>query len=177
MVTQTSTVRPRYSNRDKNASILVKLALTHWNCSVPLQFSCNYDGLRTVLGIDKDSCRGCEMSTVWKSIDGSMYEFSSHLYESSWADVGGIYLFAARLRNGDWNPLFIGHSDSFEYAIPNHEKWPWAVLLGATHVLACALIVQSKRLAVETEMIARLKPPLNSLPQGKPRDGAILRRA
>jgi hypothetical protein len=177
MVTQTSTVRPRYSNRTKKASILVKCPLTHWNCSGPLQFPCNYDGLRTVLGIDKDSYRVCEMSTVWKSIDGSIYEFSPHLYESGWEDVGGIYLFAARLKNGDWNPLFIGHSDSLEHAIPNHEKWPWAVLLGATHVLACAVAVQSKRLLVETEMIARLKPPLNSSPQGKPRDGAILRRA
>jgi hypothetical protein len=117
------------------------------------------------------------MSTVWKSIDGSMYEFSPHMYASGWADVGGIYLFAARLKSGDWNPLFIGHSDSFECAIPNHEKWPWAVLLGATHVLACAVTAPAKRLSVETEMIARLKPPLNSLPQGKPRDGAILRRA
>jgi hypothetical protein len=118
------------------------------------------------------------MSTVWKSVDGSIYEFSPHLYESGWADVGGIFLFAARLKNGDWNPMFIGHTDSFEHGIPNHEKWPWATLLGATHVLACAVPSHAKRVSVETEMIARLKPPLNSIPEGKPRDGgALLRRA
>src|SRR5476649_1368674 len=108
--------------------------------------------------IDKGQLQGLWMSTVWKSVDGSMYEFSAHLYESGWADVGGIYLFAARLANGDWNPLFIGHADSFEDAIPNHEKWPWAALLGATHVLACAVPAAAKRVSIETEMIARLRP-------------------
>jgi hypothetical protein len=117
------------------------------------------------------------MATVWKSIDGSSYEFSPHPYESEWTDVGGIYIFAARMANGDWNPLFIGHADSFERTIRGHEKWPWAVILGATHVLACAVAVQIKRTSVETEMIARLKPPLNGIPQGKPRDGTMLRRA
>jgi hypothetical protein len=88
-----------------------------------------------------------------------------------------VYLFAARLPNGDWNPLFIGQADNLERDIPGHEKWPWAVLLGATHVLACAVAAPAKRLSVEAEMIARLKPPLNSTPQAKPRDGAMLRRA
>ena len=166
MVTQTSTVRPRYSNRGKKASILLNASDT-----------CNYCGRRAVLSFDKGSYRGCEMTTVWKSVDGSAHEFTPHLHDSDWTDVAGIYLFAARLKNGDWNPLFIGHADSFEHDIPAHEKWPWAALLGATHVLACAVAAKAKRLSVETEMIARLKPPLNSTPQGKPRDGAMLRSA
>src|SRR5258708_36923213 len=102
------------------------------------------------------------MDNVWKSVDGSAYEFAPHLYASDWVDVGGVYLFAARLANGDWNPLFIGQADSFESSIPGHEKWPWAALLVATHVLACAVAAPAKRAAVEHEMIARLKPPLNT---------------
>jgi|SRR5882724_4775762 len=117
------------------------------------------------------------MATVWKSVDGSKYEFTPRTYESAWTDVAGVYLFAAGLTNGDWNPLFIGQADSFEHSIPNHEKWPWAMLLGATHVLACAIVAQAKRVSVETEMIARLKPPLNGIAQGKPGDGTMLRRA
>ena len=117
------------------------------------------------------------MTTVWKSIDGSAYEFTPHIYECDWTDVAGVYLFAARLPNGDWNPLFIGQADNFKRRIPGHEKWQWAALLGATHILACAVPAQAKRLSVEIEMIARLKPPLNSTPEGKPRDGTMLRRA
>ena len=91
------------------------------------------------------------MVTVWKSVDGSTCEFSPHPYASHWTDVGGIYMFAARMTNGDWNPLLIGRAGSFERGIPGHEKWPWAVILGATHVLACAVAVESKRTSVETE--------------------------
>jgi hypothetical protein len=117
------------------------------------------------------------MATVWKSIDGSSYEFNPHPYNSEWTDVGGMFIFAARMTNGDWNPLFIGYADSFEHCIPGHEKWPWAVILGATHVLACAVAAENKRASVEMEMIARLKPPLNGTPRGKPRDRSMLRRA
>lgn len=117
------------------------------------------------------------MATVWKSVDGSAYEFAPHPYASNWTDAGGVYLFAARLANGDWNPLFIGQAESLERSIPGHEKWPWAALLGATHVLACAVAAPAKRAAIENEMIARLKPPLNSAPQGKIHDSSLLRRA
>ena len=117
------------------------------------------------------------MATVWKSIDGSTYEFSPHPYESDWTDAGGMYIFAAQLGNGDWNPLFIGHSDSFENSIRGHEKWPWAQILGATQVLACAVAGRSKRALLEVEMIARLKPPLNGMPQANARASTILRRA
>ncbi|MDR3386415.1 MAG: hypothetical protein P4L92_05130 [Rudaea sp.] len=120
---------------------------------------------------------GGEMATVWKSVDGSIYEFSPYPYDSDWTDVGGVYIFAARMATGDWNPLFISHADSFELCIPGHEKWPWAVILGATHVLACAVAAEPKQTSVETEMIARLKPPLNSIPQAKSRRGKMLHRA
>jgi hypothetical protein len=117
------------------------------------------------------------MATIWKGIDGSMHEFSPHPYESDWTDAAGVFIFAAQISRGNWNPLFIGHTDSFEHSIPGHEKWPWAVILGATHVLACAVATQAMRCSVETEMIARLKPPLNSIPQAKSQVGGIRRRA
>lgn len=117
------------------------------------------------------------MATVWKSVDHSTYEFTPYPFENDWTDIAGVYLFAARLPNGDWNPLFIGEADSYERDLPGHEKWPWAALLGATHVLICTVAGKAKRETVEAEMIARLKPPLNSAPQAKTRDGALLRRA
>jgi hypothetical protein len=105
------------------------------------------------------------MGILWKGVDGTLYDFGEHAYESDWADVGGIYIFAARLPNGDWNPLYVGNADSLMQRIHASEKWPWAVRLGANGVLACSVPDPAKRAKVAKEMIARLKPPLNDDPQ------------
>jgi len=117
------------------------------------------------------------MGIVWKGVDGSLYDFDEHPLENDWADIGGVFIFAARLPNGDWNPLFVGHADSLMQRIPGHEKWPWAVRLGATGVLACAVSAQVKRRKTVAEMIARLKPPLNEHPQIESVDATLMRRA
>lgn len=110
------------------------------------------------------------MGIIWKGVDGALYEFSEHPHASDWAEVGGIFLFAARFANGNWNPLYVGHSDNLASRVPVDEKWPWAVRLGATHVLACAVAEETKRAKIALEMIARLKPPLNDYPQVRPND-------
>jgi len=113
---------------------------------------------------------------IWKGVDGTLYDFSEHPYDSDWADLGGIFIFAARLSDGNWNPLYIASTDSLAQRIRSDEKWPWAVRLGATGVLACAVPDGMKRIKLVAEMIARLKPPLNDYPQ-ESGDVAPLRRA
>jgi hypothetical protein len=111
------------------------------------------------------NAQGSQVDIVWKGVDGSRYEFAEYAYDSDWTDSGGIYIFAARLPNGDWNPLFVGNAHSLEQRLQAHDKWPWAVRLGATGVLACAEPDDGKRRRAVAEMIARLKPPLNEHPE------------
>ena len=111
------------------------------------------------------------MGIIWKGADGALYEFSEHPRDSEWADVPGVFIFAARLPDGNWNPLYIAAAENLARRVRADEKWPWAVRLGATTVLACAVTEQAQRTRVVAEMIARLKPPLNDFPQNQFREG------
>ncbi|HZP66532.1 MAG TPA: hypothetical protein VFB32_09485 [Rudaea sp.] len=116
------------------------------------------------------------MGIIWKGVDGTLYDFTEHRYDSDWADIGGIFIFAARLPSGDWNPLYVGNAESLAKRIRGNEKWPWAERLGANGVLACAVEDEVRRGKIVAEMIARLKPPFNDYPQ--PRlDETPMRRA
>jgi hypothetical protein len=117
------------------------------------------------------------MGISWKGADGTVHEFGEHPYESDWADVGGVYIFAARLANGDWNPLYVGNADSLVLRIRASEKWPWAVRLGANGVLACSVPDATRRIKMVAELIARLKPPLNDYPENRIREIGSKRRA
>ena len=117
------------------------------------------------------------MGIIWKGADGVLYEFSEHPHSSDWSDVGGVFIFAARLTDGNWNPLYIASTENLSRRIPVDEKWPWAVHLGATGVLACAVPEGIKRVKLVAEMIARLKPPLNDYPQEQLSAVTLLRRA
>ena len=105
------------------------------------------------------------MGIIWKGVDGALYDFSEHPYASDWAELGGIFIYAARLKDGNWNPLYIASTENLAQRIRCDEKWPWAERLGATGVLACAIADGMKRIKLVAEMIARLKPPLNDYPQ------------
>ena len=117
------------------------------------------------------------MGIIWKGADGALYDFSEHPYDSDWADIGGIFIYAARLRDGNWNPLYVAATDNLARRVRGDEKWPWAVRLGATTVLACAIPEPEKRPRLVAEMIARLKPPLNDYPQNQFREAERKRRA
>ena len=117
------------------------------------------------------------MGIRWKGADGTLYEFSEHAYASDWSDVGGVFIFAARFARGDWNPLYICAAENLRERIRSDEKWPWAVRLGATDVLACGVAEADRRTRVVAEMIARLKPPLNDYPRGGARAAPMLRQA
>ena len=74
------------------------------------------------------------------------HEFSVHDYNTTtdWPDVSGVYVFARRVWIGlglaqgnpmGWKSLYVGETESFKNRpLANHEKWPAAVKLGATHI-------------------------------------------
>ena len=79
-----------------------------------------------------------------------------------WNEVAGLYIFAALDSAAEaWIPLWIGQALSFAERLPNHEKWPEAEMLGATHVHARVEPDESRRLALEKELIQYYQPHLN----------------
>ena len=101
-------------------------------------------------------------------------EFEVHDYNTTtdWPDVSGVYVFAKRVWIGlglgqgnpmDWKSLYVGETESFKNRpLANHEKWPAAVKLGATHIHTLVEQGSIKRTLVEALLIQELKPPLNT---------------
>jgi hypothetical protein len=76
--------------------------------------------------------------------------------------VSGNYVFAKLLADNTYLPLYFGQADNLQARIPSHERWPEAVRLGATHVLAHSTLTgEPARLAEERDLIQYWNPPLN----------------
>ena len=97
------------------------------------------------------------MTSIWLN----KYQF--WVYDSAiatWYDVAGIYIFAGLTPRG-WRPFYIGQAKSFQNRIPNHENWPEAARLGATHVHAMVVPLEANRDTIEAELIAACQPAIN----------------
>jgi excinuclease UvrABC nuclease subunit len=81
---------------------------------------------------------------------------------ANWNDVPGIYIFAGVNSAQKWYPLYVGQAKSLAERLPNHEKWPAALLLGATHVHAMVVQDESARCSIEQELIHTFQPRLNT---------------
>ena len=101
-------------------------------------------------------------------------EFKVHDYNTTtdWPDVSGVYVFAKRVWIGlglgqgnpmDWKSLYVGETESFKNRpLANHEKWPAAVKLGATHIHIRHEGTITRK-ALELKLRDELKPRLNDV--------------
>jgi excinuclease UvrABC nuclease subunit len=89
------------------------------------------------------------------------YEFHVYTPDTSWNDIGGIYIFTGISQN-KWIPYYIGQTDSFKNRpLSSHEQWDKAQRLGATHIHAMVVQQEATRLAIEKELIQAFQPKLN----------------
>lgn len=90
------------------------------------------------------------------------HEFEVHRYNDvTWADVGGIYVFALPESLYGWRPLYIGKASSFKNRLSNHERWDEAVKRGVVHVHAKVVSREVDRDTIERNLIQRYQPPMN----------------
>ncbi|GAA5168523.1 GIY-YIG nuclease family protein [Viridibacterium curvum] len=87
--------------------------------------------------------------------------FHAYLPDVQWADVAGIYIFAKQGPNG-WQPSYVGQTISFKDRLNNHERWPEAARMGATHILVLVVPLQADRDRIEEQLIQACSPPLNT---------------
>jgi excinuclease UvrABC nuclease subunit len=89
------------------------------------------------------------------------YGFTVYPPNTTWNDVGGLYIFAS-LSNNYWYAKYVGKAESFKSRLASsHEQWGPAQKLGATHVHAMVVPLESNRVKIEKELIEKLQPPLN----------------
>lgn len=96
----------------------------------------------------------------WRSSQGDHCRFNVGTIDGIWAHVSGIYMMCSR-EGTAWVPKYIGQAESFRDRLTRHERWPEAVRLGATHVLAMCLGPGEEMDRVERILIRELQPPLN----------------
>jgi excinuclease UvrABC nuclease subunit len=63
--------------------------------------------------------------------------------------------------NQYWRAFYIGKTESFKNRFSNHEYWPAAVRMGATHVHVLVVPLAANRQRVEEELIEAYQPALN----------------
>lgn len=104
-------------------------------------------------------------SITFAGASGKTYQyfFLISLDASGIVDGGGNYAFLKELPNGNFVPLYFGIAQSLRQRLPNHEVWPAAKRLGATHVAGHTTPAGEKaRLDEERDLIARWNPALNT---------------
>lgn len=103
------------------------------------------------------------MTTIkWPGQSGKTYEYWIYAPGTAFVSKGGNYGFAKRLANGNFVPLYFGQADNLGSRLSSHERWPDAIRLGATHMMAHTTPAGEKaRLDEERDLIQRWDPPLN----------------
>ncbi len=100
----------------------------------------------------------------WPGLSGRPYRyyFLPNISAGAVKAEPGNYVFAKRLPNGNWAPIYFGKAENLSARLSQHEQWEPAKRQGATHVFAhTSTGTEQSRLAEERDLIQRWNPPLN----------------
>ena len=89
------------------------------------------------------------------------YKFNVYEPGPGWHEVPAVYIFARRVQGSSWIALYIGETDNLRTRLTNHEKWPAAVQLKASHIHTRRVDDREQRLQLETYLRQEFDPPLN----------------
>lgn len=114
------------------------------------------------------------MSYFWKYGDNRELKFDAYRMDSTWADIGGLYIFSFEDRYGNHNFLYIGKATSFKERFSKHNRWDEACAKGATHVFAAIVYNEFERSSLEKMLIQEFHPPMNEHHNGLLSGGMLL---
>jgi GIY-YIG catalytic domain len=113
------------------------------------------------------------MNYFWKPSDNKYPTFDAYSMDSTWRDVGGLYIFSYVDMYRANNFLYIGKATSFKQRFSRHERWDEACAKGATHVLVAVVQNEFTRSSLEEMLIQEFSPPMNDQ-YNKPLVGGML---
>lgn len=99
------------------------------------------------------------MATKVQWLDHDFYVAESPNID--WNTVPGVYIFTGANSAGYWRPIFVGSASSLAATVPNHEKWPAAERLGATHVHAAVILRPEDQDRLKRRLVNTYRPALN----------------
>ena len=90
------------------------------------------------------------------------YEFNVYPATGvTWGEAPGVFIFAGRTTENQWQAFYVGETDSFRRRVPGHEQWKPAARLGATHIHARVVKQTPAREGIVRALIQAFQPPLN----------------
>ena len=93
---------------------------------------------------------------------GREYKFEVYPRETTFKDVGGVYVFSKRDSQKNHTLLYIGQTHSFEERrLAHHEKWECADPLGGNVICTHRENNETQRKAKERDLIDKHQPPCN----------------
>ena len=93
---------------------------------------------------------------------GREYKFGVYPRETTFKDVGGVYVFSKRDSQRNHTLLYIGQTHSFEERrLAHHEKWECADPLGGNVICTHLENNETQRKAKERDLIDKYQPPCN----------------
>lgn len=96
----------------------------------------------------------------WSLGNGQPLEMAVCGPNTTWPDVGGIYIFTYRGPRA-WVPLYVWHAESLAEALTAHPRWGEASQMGASHVHTARVALEPLRRAWTEMLIRTHRPPLN----------------
>jgi hypothetical protein len=97
----------------------------------------------------------------WPLGNGYSLTFNIYSENRNWKQIAGLYIYAFLASSGSWIALYVGQTDDFSSRFPSREKLSEAIQLGATHIHALAVPLQSDRDRYEELLIRNLQPRMN----------------
>ena len=112
------------------------------------------------------------MSVIQENItfvgdSGNTYKFTSFTTNTSFSDVGAVYIFTRRRLDSDgtykYALLYVGETEELGTRIRNHEKWPCVNQYNCDSICVHREEDSSKRLSIEDDLInwGDSPPPCN----------------
>ena len=95
-------------------------------------------------------------------VSGRYYPFTIYPFDANLPDIGAVYIFTSAAIHGQYEPLYIGETDTFTTPILNYEKWLCIVRKKGDCV--CIYIEDDTvaRLQIKHDLIERHNPPCNN---------------
>jgi hypothetical protein len=99
---------------------------------------------------------------IFTGLSGRLHRFTAVDPHAAFPAGPAVYAFAKPGAGGrGWAPVFLSRTANLKERMSNHERWREAELLGATHVLIHQRNERDAREAVESDLLAALRPVMN----------------
>ena len=108
-----------------------------------------------------------EERIIFEGASGKRYPFTSYTTNTSFPDVGAVYIFTRRRLDSDgiykYTFLYVGETEELGTRIKNHEKWPCVNRYNCNSICVHREENSSERLKKETDLInwGDSRPPCN----------------